>query len=92
MEFSFLCFDLQLEDLSDMEDMFLRRVGKHEDVINVDEYEPVQHVPENIVYRGLEHSRGFGHSEWQHQVFVVPTSRARWYAFRRSNLEKMAAP
>ena len=60
MEFVFLCFDEQLvlqkklEDLSDMSDMFLS-----EDVIEVDEHEPVQHVTENVFNQGLEHTRIF---------------------------------
>lgn len=74
MEFTFFCFDIQLEDLSDMEIMFLSRVGKHGDVIKVEEYEPVQHVLENVVYQGLEHSRSVGQARWHHQVFAVPAS------------------
>jgi hypothetical protein len=79
MEFAFFRFDEKLvlqktlENLSDMEDMYLSRVGKDKDVIKVDEYEPVQHVPE----QGLEHSRSVGQSEWHHQVFVVHASHVK---------------
>jgi hypothetical protein len=80
MECAFVRFDIQLvlqktlEDLPITADMFLWRVGKHEDIIKVDEYEPVQHVPENVVYQGLEHSRSVGQSKRYHQVFVVPAN------------------
>lgn len=43
-----------------MEDMFLSRAGKHEDVIEVDEHKLVQHVTENIVNQSLDHSRSVG--------------------------------
>ena len=81
MEFAFFRFDEQLvlgkklEDLSDMDDMFLSRVGKHEDVIKVDV--PVQHVLEKVVYQGLEHSRRVGQSERHHQEFVVSASHVK---------------
>jgi hypothetical protein len=37
---------------------FICGAGEEEDVINVDEDEPIQHVAENIIYQSLEHSRG----------------------------------
>ena len=57
--------------------MFLSRVGKHKDIIKVYKYESVQHVPENVIYQGLEHSRSVSQSERHHQVFVVPTSHVK---------------
>ena len=64
MEFAFFGFDKKLvlqemlEDLSDVENVFLSRTGKGNDVVKVDEHEPVQHVAENIIHQSPEHSRG----------------------------------
>ena len=47
MEFTFLRIDKQtvlqvaLEDMSDEEDMLLRRTGKDKDVVEVDKHKPV---------------------------------------------------
>jgi hypothetical protein len=46
-----------LENLSDLEHVFLGRVGENEDAVKVDEDKPVQHVAENIIHSSLEHSQ-----------------------------------
>ena len=49
--------------------------GEDEDVINVDEDKPVQHVTENIIHQSLEHSRGVGEAKGHDQIFVVAAGR-----------------
>jgi hypothetical protein len=58
-----------LENLSDVEHMFFGGAG--EDVIQVDEDEPVRHVMENIINQSLEHSRGVGKAKWHDQILLV---------------------
>jgi hypothetical protein len=62
-----------LENLSDVELVFLGGAGENEDVINVAEDEPVQHVTENIIHQSLEHGRGVGEAKVHDQIFVVAT-------------------
>lgn len=57
--------------------VFLSQAGKNKDVIEVDEHEPIQHITENVVNQGLEHSSSVGQSEWHHQVFVLPASHVK---------------
>lgn len=40
--------------MSNMEDVFLGRTGKNQDVVEVDEHETIYHIPEHIVYQALE--------------------------------------
>ena len=81
MELALLCFykhlvlQEALENLSDVEHMFLGGAGEDEDVIEVDKDEPVQHVAENIIDQSLEHSRGVGNAKWHDQILVVTTGR-----------------
>ena len=57
MEFTFFCFHNKLvlqealENLSEVEHLFLDRAGENEDVVEADEDELVQHVPENIIHQ-----------------------------------------
>ena len=55
--------------------MFLGETGEDEDVINVDEDEPVQHVAENIIYQSLEHRRGVAEDKKHDQLLVVAACR-----------------
>jgi hypothetical protein len=61
-----------LEKLSDVEHVFLGGAGEDEDVVKVDEDEPVQHViARNIINKSLEHSWGVGKAKWHDQILVV---------------------
>ena len=79
MELALLCLDKQLilqkalKDQLDVEQVFLRGAGEDEDVINVDEDEPVQHFTENTIHQSLEHSRGIGEVKGHDQILVVNT-------------------
>jgi hypothetical protein len=70
MEFTLLSFHKKLvlqeplENLSDVEHVFLGGAGENEDEVEVDKYEPVQHVTENIIHQSMEHSRGVGKVKW----------------------------
>ncbi|XP_070304212.1 uncharacterized protein [Salvelinus sp. IW2-2015] len=64
-----------LENLPDIEHMFLGGAAEDEDVINVDEDEPVQHVAENVIHQSLEHGRGVGEAKGHDQIFVVAAGR-----------------
>jgi hypothetical protein len=57
-----------------LENMFLSQAGKDKDVVEVDEHELVQHIPENVIDQGLEHSRSIGQTKRHHQVFIVSAS------------------
>jgi hypothetical protein len=58
-----------------MEHVILGGAGEDEDVIEVDEDKPVQHVMENIINPSLEHSRGVGKAKWHNQILVVDAGR-----------------
>lgn len=79
MEFLLLCFHQNLflqealENLSDVEHVFLGGVGENEDVVEVDISKPVQHVAENIIHQSLEHSRSVSKATWHDQILVVTT-------------------
>ena len=66
MEFAFLCFHKEmilqqsLQDLADMLDMFREIPRENENIMQVNKDKAVQHVPEDIIYQGLEDSRGIG--------------------------------
>lgn len=69
-----------MENLSDVEHIFLAGTGEDED-----KDKPVQHVPENVIDQTLEHSRGIGKAKWHEQILVMTTGRvegglplARW--------------
>ena len=53
--------------------MFIRAFGEDQYLIQVDEYELVYHVPENVVYESLENSRIVRQAKRHHQVFPVPS-------------------
>ena len=64
-----------LDDLAYMLDMFLRTPGENQDVIKVENYEDIQHVPKNIIHEGLKDCRSIGKSERHDQIFVMPSGR-----------------
>lgn len=51
--------------------VFLLILGEAQDIIEVDEYVPVQHIPEHVVHQGLEDGGGVGSAEGHHQVLVM---------------------
>ncbi len=51
--------------------MFRGGLGEDQDVIQIDENEPVDHVTEDVVDQGLEHSRSVGQPAGHNQVFKV---------------------
>jgi hypothetical protein len=59
--------------LSDVENVFLGRKRENKDVVEVDE--TIQHVPEHIVYRGLENSGSVGEPKRHDQVLIMSTGR-----------------
>jgi len=50
-------FDKSLEYSTDLLDVFLEGIGVDQYVVDVNYYKLVQHVPEDIVYEGLEDRR-----------------------------------
>ena len=51
--------------------MLLLGVGKNQDVVEIDENLPVEHVAEYVIDQGLEDSRRIGEAEWHDQILVV---------------------
>src|SRR5882724_1839604 len=49
--------------------MLFQRVGEDEDVVEVDHYEDISHVSEDVVHEGLEHSGCVGESHGHDQEF-----------------------
>jgi len=50
------------QDASDVDPMIFQRVGEDEDVIEVDHYEDISHVSENMVHKRLKRSGCIGES------------------------------
>ena len=48
-----------------------RVTGENQDVIQVHEHKPVEHVPKDIINQSLENCRGICESEGHHQIFEV---------------------
>src|SRR5882724_5616266 len=57
-----MVFSEPFQDMSDMDLMIFQRVGEDEDVIEVDHYEDISHVSENMVHKHLKHSGCVGES------------------------------
>ena len=47
-----------LQYASDMDLMIFQGVGEYEDIIEVDHYEDISHVSEDVIHEGLEHCIG----------------------------------
>src|SRR5882724_7101268 len=57
-----MVFSEPFQDMSDMDLMIFQRVGEDEDVIEVDHYEDISHVSENMVHKCLKRSGCIGES------------------------------
>src|SRR5882672_9981396 len=57
------------QDVSDMDLMIFKGIGEDEDIVEVDHYEDVSHVLEDMIHEGLECSRGIGESHGHNQEF-----------------------
>src|SRR5712664_4266947 len=49
--------------------MIFQRIGEDEDIIEVDHYEDVSHVSEDMIHESLERSRSIGESHGHNQEF-----------------------
>ena len=49
-----------IQDMSDVNLVVFQRVGEDEDIIEVDHYEYVSHISEDVVHKGLKRSRCVG--------------------------------
>src|SRR5882724_10625787 len=56
-----------IQDMSDVNLMLFQRVCEDEDVVEVDNYEHISHVSEDMVHEGLECSGSVGKSHWHDQ-------------------------
>ncbi len=54
--------------------MFLICIRIDKNVIDVNNYPTVQHVPEDIVDEGLEYRRTVGKAEGHNRIFIVPSA------------------
>ncbi len=52
--------------------MFVKCVRINKNVIDVNNYPTIQHVPEDIVDEGLEYRRTVGKAEGHNRIFIVP--------------------
>lgn len=77
MKLALLCFDKQavlkysLKDLTEMKSVLSRGAGEDQYVVQVNKDEPVQEVPENVIFEGLEHCQCIGEAEWHTLVLEV---------------------
>src|SRR5467141_5148160 len=55
--------------MSDVNPMIFKGVGEDEDIVEVDHYEDVSHVSEDVIHEGLERSRSIGESNRHNQEF-----------------------
>src|SRR5882724_7534162 len=56
------------QDMSDVDLMVFYGVGEYEDVVEIDHYEDISHVSEDVVHEGLECSGSIGYSHGHDQV------------------------
>ena len=49
----------------------LQRLGKNQNVIQINKHKKVNHVTQNIIYQGLKNSWGISESKGHHLVFIV---------------------
>ncbi len=81
MEFAFLQFGVQLvfdetvEHGSDLVNVLLQSLGVNDDIIDVDYDKSVEHIPEDIVDKGLKSRWTIGQAERHNPVFIVPRGR-----------------
>ena len=52
------------QDALDVKLVIIQRVGEDEDIVEVDHYEDVSHVSEDVIYKHLKHNRGIGEPHW----------------------------
>ena len=57
--------------------MIFQGAGDDEDIIEVDHYEDVSHVSEDVIHEGLECSRSIGQSHGHNQEFEGAISGAK---------------
>ena len=57
------------QDASDMDLMIFQGIGEDEDIVEVDHYEDVSHVSEDVIHEGLECSRRIGEPHGHNQEF-----------------------
>ncbi len=62
-----------LKDLGYVSVVFGDVRGVYENVVNVDEDEPVKHIPEDFVHEVLEYGRRVRKPVWHNPIFVVPS-------------------
>lgn len=59
-----------LEDPADVLLMLFQWPRENEDIVKIYKYKLIKHVPENVVYRGLEHSGVIGEPERHYQILL----------------------
>src|SRR5882672_9491935 len=57
------------QDALDMDLMIFKGIGEYEDIVEVDHYEDVIHVSEDMIHEGLECSGSIGESHGHNQEF-----------------------
>src|SRR5882672_3021836 len=62
---------------SDVNPMIFKGVGEDEDIVEVDHYEDVSHVSEDVIHEGLERSGSIGESHGHNQEFKRAISGAK---------------
>jgi len=60
-------FTKTFQDALDVDLMNLPMNWRYEDVIEIDHYEDISHIMEDVVHKGLERSRSIGKSHWHDQ-------------------------
>lgn len=77
MELTLLHFDMQivtqeaLQDLSNMQNVFMRILQEDEDIIQADKDKSIEHISEDVIYEYLKNCLSVSQSEGTHQVLSV---------------------
>src|SRR5712664_151807 len=65
------------QDASDMDLMIFQGIGEDEDIVEVDHYEDVSHVSEDVIHEGLKCSRSIGQAHGHNQEIEGAISGAK---------------
>src|SRR5712664_163720 len=65
------------QDASDVDLMIFKGIGEDEDIVEVDHYEDVSHVSEDVIHEGLKRSGSSGESHRHNQEFEGAISGAK---------------
>src|SRR5467141_1522912 len=65
------------QDALDVDLMIFQGIGEDEDIVEVDHYEDVSHVSENMIHESMERSGSIGESHGHNQEFERAISGAK---------------